>query len=110
LFANTSDSNTATVWGDGLALGANLSWISATVNYDRNSSGNIVEITDSTSSLLGFHPGVAWSHDAVLTKYSANIGGKTGNIQIKGTKTLTIILGGITDFSTKDESYFMGLS
>lgn len=104
-----ADSNTATVWGDGLAAGANLSWIKATVYYDRNSSGNITKVTGSTSSLLGFHPGNSWSHDEVATNKSASLSGKSGSISIKGTRTLSIISGGIGEIVSKSQSFYMSL-
>jgi|GEM_PF-6690549 len=107
--AAAAGSNTATVWGDGLAAGANLSWITATVYYDRNSSGNITKVTGSSSSLQGFHPGNSWSHDAVATNNSASFSGKSGSIYIKGTRTLSIITGGIGDIVSKPQSFFMGL-
>lgn len=105
------DSDTETVWGDGLAGGANLSWISASVYYQRNSmNGNIVNITGTSSTLLGFHPGNSWTHDNYATINSAYLQGTTGHIYIKGTRTLSIIIEGIGNIVSKQESYFMGLS
>ncbi|MGG1619687.1 hypothetical protein ACIFQM_23205 [Paenibacillus sp. NRS-1782] len=105
-----SHSNTDTVWGDGLAAGKNLSWIEATVYYNRDSATrNITKVTGSTSTLLGFHPGNSWAHDRVATDNSASLKGRAGNIQIKGTRTLSIIIGGIGDITSRSESYFMGL-
>ncbi len=78
--------------------------------YNRDSvTGNILKVTGSTSSLLGFHPGNSWTHDRVATENSASFAGRSGNIQIQGTRTLSIIAGGIGDFISKSESYFMGL-
>jgi hypothetical protein len=110
LFANTPDSNTATVWGDGLAVGANLSWIEATVFYERNSSNNITKITDTTSALKGFHPGTSWFHNNILTKNSATFYGNTAAIMITGTLNLNIIVDGIGTIQTKQVSHYMALS
>ncbi|MGG4092078.1 hypothetical protein [Paenibacillus lautus] len=95
--AIVTDSVTQTVWGDGLAAGANLSWISATVSFNRHDSAgnwNIVSVTDSSSSLLGFHPGNSWQHDRAATNATANVNGRTAQIIIKGVRTLSIIGGG----------------
>ncbi|MCG7407396.1 hypothetical protein MH117_08180 [Paenibacillus sp. ACRRX] len=97
-----------TIWGDGLAAGANLSWITGVVKLKKDSDTNkILEIVETGSSLEGFHPGNSWVHNSAKTSYGIDSNKKSGWATIAGTRTLYVIIGGIGNLFSKSESYNM---
>ncbi|MGI2295650.1 hypothetical protein [Paenibacillus sp. GXUN7292] len=110
---NTSSSTytdvaTKTIWGDGLAFGANLSWITGSVKIKKDSSTHeYLEILETGSSLHGFHPGNSWTHVPARTSHGINSDKKTGWARIAGDRTLTIIVKGIGEITTLPESHYM---
>ncbi|MNE26958.1 hypothetical protein D3C80_1203480 [compost metagenome] len=109
--AIVTDYTEQTIWGDGLAGGgANLSWITGIVQYERyDKSGNyaLISVTDTDSLLKGFHPGNSWQHSSAKTTYGIDSGGRSGWAWIRGTRTLSIIWEGIGDIITRSEEYYM---
>lgn len=97
-----------TIWGDGLAAGANLSWITGVVKMTKDSAtGNILEITETDSTLNDFHPGNSWRHSTTKTTHGIYSDKKSGWANIVGDRTLSIIFEGIGQIHTKEESYSM---
>ena len=97
-----------TIWGDGLAAGANLSWITGSVKLKKDyDTGKILEVMETDSSLKGFHPGNSWKHSSASTNYGINSNKLSGWATIVGDRTLAIINGGIGHIYTKQESYNM---
>lgn len=97
-----------TIWGDGLAGGANLSWITGSVKLKKqDNTHKIISVLDTDSTLHGFHPGNSWKHSAAKTTYGIASDRYTGWATIVGDRTLSIIKDGIGDIFTKQESYNM---